>query len=186
MRRLNLLPFLVGFLLASCSTVPPPPPPTKETPKPHKDSGRDLVTEAGKAIFRMRKGRPWLMEAINVHYSNGQKKASLENVDWTLSDTKGQPVIRIKSKKATYDIASQKVEFAGGTEARRFQSHDLLRAERISWTAKTGELVASGGVRWARGQTVVTGNQAVATDTLDRIRVEGDVSLVTFLEGDAF
>ena len=146
----------------------------------------DLLTETGKAIFKTRKGKKWLMEAFKVKYADGQQVARLEKVDWTLSDDQGKPVMRIQAPRATYSISKEKVEFDGKVVARRYVSRDLIEANHMVWNASTGQLVGSQGVRWTRGDTTVQGDRAITTDKLEHIVVEGNVRVTTTLEGDAF
>jgi lipopolysaccharide assembly outer membrane protein LptD (OstA) len=107
-------------------------------------------------------------------------------VDWTLTDTAGKPVMRIQSNGAVYNIAKERVEFIGTVEARRYVTRDLLRANRMVWNGKTGELKGLDGVRWVRGQTSVQGDSATTNDKLEHIVVEGNVRVRTVLEGDPF
>ncbi len=144
----------------------------------------NLVTETGKAIFKTRKGKKWLMEAFKVKYADGQQVARLESVDWTLSDDRGKPVMRIQAPRATYSISKERVEFNGKVVAHRYATNDLIVANHMVWNANDGRLVGSRGVRWTRGETTVRGDRAITTDKLEHIVVEGNVRVTTRLEGD--
>lgn len=181
---------LAGLLAASCAAPPPAPEPTEAPPKPVTSASprpkEDVLTQAGKAIFRTKKGKKWLMEAFNVRYNQGQQQAHLDNVDWTLSDNKGRKVIRIIAPRAVYLAESERVEFHGTVEARRFPTRDLLKANKMVWDGKTGVLKGSQGVSWVRGVTRVSGDTATTNDKLDRIEVVGNVKVTTVLKGDPF
>ncbi len=181
--------YLLALALLGCSSAPPPAPeptatPTAAASKPK--SASNFLTEAGKTIIRTKKGRPWLMEAFKVHYRDAQQQAQLDNVDWTLSDSSGKKLIRIQAPKAVYRIDSERVEFAGGVQARRFDTRDLIKANKMTWDGKTGVLQGSQGVSWDRGKTHVQGDTATTTDKLERIVVDGHVKITTVLEGDPF
>jgi LPS export ABC transporter protein LptC len=190
--HLDMRNFGLGALLlvAGCVSAPPPPPAPTATPlaspTPQKSANSDFITETGKAVFRTHKGRPWLMEAFKVKYMEGQREARLQDVDWTLTDSKGKEMIRIKSKGAVYKMESERVEFDGTVEARREVSKDLLRCNRMVWDGKTGILKGMDGVRWTRGSTTVQGDTATTNDKLERIVVEGNVKVTTVLEDEPF
>lgn len=156
------------------------PSPTASPAKPRPD----FVSEAGRAIFRTRKGRPWLMEAFQVRYQDGQQKAELKDVDWTLNDEQGQALVRIKAPRATYRIEEERVLFEGQVEAWRYPTQDFLRSDKMEWAGKTGSLEGSGRVTWTRGKTRVQGDRALTNDRFERIEVEGNVQVQTVLEGD--
>lgn len=144
------------------------------------------MTEAGKAIFQTKKGKRWLMEAFNVRYNDGKQQAQLDNVDWTLSDDKGQKRIRITAPRAVYRMEREQVEFQGPVEARRYDTREWLKASHLVWEGKTGVLRGSQGVKWVKGVTTVSGDTATTTDKLDHIVVEGHVKVTTRLEEDPF
>ncbi|MBT9587530.1 LPS export ABC transporter periplasmic protein LptC [bacterium] len=183
------IPLLIGLMFFGCAAPPPAPEPTATpTPKavlktPHKE---DLVTQAGKAIFRTKKGKLWLMEAFNVRYNDGKQQAHLDNVDWTLSDAKGRKKIRIQAPRAVYRMETETVEFEGQVQARRYDTRELLKANKVVWDGKTGVLRGSQGVSWVKGVTKVQGDSAVTNDKLDHIVVDGHVKVTTVLEGDPF
>lgn len=181
--------YLLALVLLGCQSAPPPAPEPTSTPtaapgRPR--SASNLLTEAGKTIIRTKKGRPWLMEAFKVHYKDAQQQAQLDNVDWTLSDSSGKKLIRIQAPKAIYRIEKELVEFAGGVQARRFDTRDLIKANKMTWNGKTGVLQGSEGVSWDRGKTHIQGDTATTTDKLERILVDGHVKITTVLEGDPF
>lgn len=180
---------LLGLGLVACSAPPPAPEPS-ETPtasaSPSVKKNQDQVTEAGRTVFRTLKGKPWLMEAFRVRYIDGQQKAELKDVDWTLSDAKGEPMVRIKAPKATYLIEGEIVEFQGLVKAWRYPTKDLLKASKMVWEGKTGLLKGSQGVTWTRGKTMVKGDTATTNDLFEKIVVEGNVQVKTVLEGDPF
>lgn len=180
---------LLALLAVGCAAPPPAPEPT-EAPKPAASASprphQDAITQAGKAIFRTKKGKKWLMEAFNVRYNDGQQQAQLDNVDWTLSDNHGRKVIRITAPRAVYLAKSESVEFVGTVEARRFPTRDLLKANKMVWDGKTGVLKGSQGVSWVRGATRVSGDTATTNDKFERIEVAGNVKVTTVLEGDPF
>lgn len=183
------LAYLLALSLLGCQSAPPPAPEPTATPtaapsKPRSTS--NFLTEAGKTIIRTKKGRPWLMEAFKVHYKDAQQQAQLDNVDWTLSDSAGKKLIRIQAPKAVYRIEKELVEFAGGVQARRFDTRDLIKANKMTWNGKTGVLQGSEGVSWDRGKTHIQGDTATTTDKLERILVDGHVKITTVLEGDPF
>lgn len=181
--------YLLTLALLGCTSAPPPAPdpggtPTAAPSKPKSSS--NFLTEAGKTIIRTKKGRPWLMEAFKVHYKDAAQQAQLDNVDWTLSDTAGNKLIRIQAPKAVYRIEKETVEFAGGVQARRYDTRDLIKANKMTWNGKTGVLRGSEGVSWDRGKTHIQGDTATTTDKLERILVDGHVRVTTVLEGDPF
>lgn len=180
---------LLGLGLVACAAPPPAPEPT-ETPSasatPRDKKNQDQVTEAGRTVFRTLKGKPWLMEAFRVRYIDGQQKAELKDVDWTLSDPKGAPLVRIKAPKAVYLIEGENVEFQGTVRAWRYPTKDLLQAGKMVWEGKTGVLRGSEGVTWTRGKTMVKGDTATTNDQFEKIVVEGNVHVKTVLEGDPF
>lgn len=183
------LAYLLALALLGCQSAPPPAPeptgtPTAAPSKPKSPS--NLLTEAGRTIIRTKKGRPWLMEALKVHYKDAAQQAQLDNVDWTLSDTAGKKLIRIQAPKAVYRIEKELVEFAGGVQARRYDTRDLIKANKMTWNGKTGVLQGSEGVTWDRGKTHIQGDTATTTDKLERILVDGHVKITTVLEGDPF
>ena len=185
----TLTPYLIATVLLGCSQAPPPAPEPTAAPPAAPSRAKavsNLLTEAGKTIIRTKKGRPWLMEAFKVHYKDSQQQAQLDDVDWTLSDQAGKKVIRIQAPKAIYDLEREVVEFAGGVQARRFDTRDLVKANKMTWNGKTGVLRGSHGVSWVRGQTRIQGDTATTTDKLDHILVEGHVRVTTVLEGDPF
>ncbi len=126
------------------------------------------------------------MEAFNVRYNDGRQQAHLDNVDWTLSDPKGKPLIRIQAPKAVYQIERERVEFTGQVKAQRYDTHDVLKANKLEWDGKTGVLRGSQGVSLRRGPTSVQGDSATTTDKFERIQVEGHVKITTLLKGDLF
>lgn len=185
------LPYWIGWVLLAlvgCSAPPPAPEPTAAaqasatpTPRPRPD----LVTEAGRAIFRNRLGRPWLMEALRSRYNDGKRQASLDKVDWTLTDDKGKKLVRIVAPKAFYKMEAQHVEFEGEVRAERYHpTHEVVLAGHMTWDGKTGVLEGTRGVSWSRGKTRVQGDRAITNDKLERIHVEGHVKVTTLLEGD--
>ncbi|MBX3169009.1 MAG: LPS export ABC transporter periplasmic protein LptC [Candidatus Eremiobacteraeota bacterium] len=181
--------FILALALGGCTSAPPPAPePTAtSTAAPSKPkTPSNLLTEAGKTIIRTKKGRPWLMEAFKVHYQDAAQQAQLDNVDWTLSDSTGKKLIRIQAPKAVYRIEKELVEFVGGVQARRYDTRDLIKANKMTWNGKTGVLQGSEGVSWDRGQTHIQGDTATTTDKLERILVDGHVKVTTVLEGDPF
>ena len=183
----NFTPHLIAAALLGCSLAPPPAPEPTAPPSaaPSKSKAvSNLLTEAGKTIIRTKKGRPWLMEAFKVHYKDAQQQAQLDDVDWTLSDQAGNKVIRIQAPKATYRLELEVVEFSGGVQARRYDTHDLIKASKMTWNGKTGVLRGSEGVSWVRGKTHIQGDTATTTDKLDHILVDGHVRITTVLEGD--
>lgn len=185
----NFTSYLLAVALLGCSAAPPPAPEPTAAPTaaPSKSKAvSNLLTEAGKTIIRTKKGRPWLMEAFKVHYKDAQQQAQLDDVDWTLSDQAGNKVIRIQAPKATYRLELEVVEFAGGVQARRYDTRDLIKANKMTWNGKTGVLRGSEGVTWDRGKTHIQGDTATTTDKLDHILVDGHVRVTTVLEGDPF
>ena len=180
------IPFFIGMMLLGCAAPPPAPEPTA-TPTAAVATSRpreDLMTQAGKAIFRTKKGKRWLMEAFNVRYNDGKQQAQLDNVDWTLSDSHGNKKIRIVAPRAFYRMESDRVEFEGQVVARRYDTKDVVRANKLIWDGKTGVLTGSQGVSWVRGVNRVQGDRAITTDKLERIQVEGHVKVTTVLDGD--
>jgi LPS export ABC transporter protein LptC len=186
MRQLPLM--MIALIVFGCAAPPPAPEPTASPAATAVPSPRqaDLLTQAGKAIFRTKKGKRWLMEAFNVRYNDGKQQAHLDNVDWTLSDPKGRKQIRIVAPRAIYRIETEQVEFEGQVQARRYDTKELLKANKLVWDGKTGVLRGTQGVSWVRGVTRVQGDTAVTTDKLDHIVVEGHVKVTTVLEGDPF
>lgn len=185
----NFTSYLLAVALLGCSAAPPPAPEPTAAPTAAPSKSRavsNLLTEAGKTIIRTKKGRPWLMEAFKVHYKDAQQQAQLDDVDWTLSDSAGNKVIRIQAPKATYRLELEVVEFAGGVQARRYDTRDLIKANKMTWNGKTGVLRGSEGVTWDRGKTHIQGDTATTTDKLDHILVDGHVRVTTVLEGDPF
>jgi len=185
----NFTSYLLAVALLGCSAAPPPAPEPTAAPTAAPSKSRavsNLLTEAGKTIIRTKKGRPWLMEAFKVHYKDAQQQAQLDDVDWTLSDQAGNKVIRIQAPKATYRLELEVVEFAGGVQARRYDTRDLIKANKMTWNGKTGVLRGSEGVTWDRGKTHIQGDTATTTDKLDHILVDGHVRVTTVLEGDPF
>ncbi len=181
--------YILALALLGCTSAPPPAPDPTATPSaaPSKPkSASNFLTEAGKTIIRTKKGRPWLMEAFKVHYKDAAQQAQLDNVDWTLSDSAGNKLIRIQAPKAVYRIEKETVEFAGGVQARRYDTRDLIKANKMTWNGKTGVLQGSQGVSWVRGKTHIQGDTATTTDKLERILVDGHVRVTTVLEGDPF
>jgi hypothetical protein len=131
----------------------------------------------------MKKGKPWLMEAFNVKYGDGQRQAWLDRVDWSLKDDQGRMFLRIRAPKAFYRMEQERVEFDGPVLAERYlPQQDTVIAQKMIWEGKTGQLRGSGGVSWTRGQTKVQGDTAVTTDKLERITVEGNVHVSTVLK----
>lgn len=189
--KLSKLAYLVALACLGCTAAPPPAPEPSSTPTPapstKKRSPSNLLTEANKTFIRSKKGRPWLLEALKGRYLDAQQQAQLDNVDWTLSDHDGNKLIRIQAPKAIYRMETELLEFAGGVQARRYDTRDLIKANKMTWSGKTGVLKGSEGVTWDRGKTHIQGDTATTTDKLERILVDGHVKITTVLEeGDPF
>ncbi|MFN8612294.1 MAG: LPS export ABC transporter periplasmic protein LptC [Vulcanimicrobiota bacterium] len=183
--------YLVALILWGCTAAPPPAPEPSGTPTPapsiKKKNPGNLLTEANKTFIRSKKGRPWLLEALKGRYLDAKQQAQLDNVDWTLSDHEGKKLIRIQAPKAVYRMENELLEFAGGVQARRYDTRDLIKANKMTWSGKTGVLKGSEGVSWDRGKTHIEGDTATTTDKLERILVDGHVRIRTVLEeGDPF
>lgn len=182
--------YLFALSLLGCTSAPPPAPDPTSTPTaapslPKKPKG-DLLTQAKDSVMYSKKGRPWMMKIAESSYLSGLQKGKFEHVDWTLTDKQGKKLIRIQAPEAKLREEDQILEFAGGVQARRYDTRDLIKANKMTWSGKTGVLKGSQGVSWDRGKTHIQGDTATTTDELERILVDGHVKITTVLEGDPF
>ncbi len=182
--------YLFALSLLGCTSAPPPAPDPTSTPTaapslPKKPKS-DLLTQAKNSMIFSKKGRPWMMNFAQGSYRNGLQQGKLQHVDWTLTDKQGKKLIRIEAPEAKFREEEQVLEFAGGVKARRYDTRDLVKANKMTWSSKTGVFRGSQGVSWDRGKTHVEGDTATTTDKLERIQVDGHVKITTVIEGDPF
>lgn len=152
------------------------------SPKPKADLKETLLSTAGKTLIHSKKGRPWMMEVMKIVWNDGNQKARIENVDWTLTDKKGANLLRVQAPAAAYLPQTNQIEFEGKVTATRYKQKDKIFVNHLRWDGKKSKFYGSKGVRWERGTVVVTGQTLECPDTLETVHLEGNVQATEMVQ----
>ena len=130
---------------------------------------------AGKTLIQSKKGRQWMMEVLKVVWHDGQQRAHVENVDWTLTDAKGVKLLRVQGPAANYIPEQNRIEFEGTVIATRYYRHDKVVSNHLVWDGKRSRFLGTQGVRWEKGTMIITGDRMDCPDSLEEVHLEGNV-----------
>ena len=140
-------------------------------------AGAHAEVKGGEIVVASPEGaRLWRASAATIEWDYDKQQAVLHDVNCVFSE-KDKPTLEAQAPLVKADIKRREVVLEGGVTARSLITRTSLRADRMEWKAKDKEVYATGNVKYARGDFVITGERLRADLALKRARLVGGVQM---------
>ncbi|MEW6277312.1 MAG: LPS export ABC transporter periplasmic protein LptC, partial [Candidatus Eremiobacterota bacterium] len=148
------------------------------TPSPREERESGLRT----ATIQSSRGVPWELEADQVEWTEGTRRARALEVRFSLHHPERKRSTRVTARGAGVDVDAERVEFEGSVTVEG-PDGEALTVNHLVWDGKAKLFYGDRGVRLVRGHSVLEGDRLIASPDLSRFEIVGGVKGSMSLEG---
>lgn len=125
--------------------------------------------------------QPWTLDTQRIVYSQGSERARVGRLTWTLHDKEGNKRLVVRADGADLNVKTKGISFDGPVSAEG-PDGEKITVRRLVWDNGKRRLLGSHGVKIVRSDSILTGDNLVASPDLKKVTVEGNVQ-VEFPDG---
>lgn len=155
-----------------------PPPPAPAAPAASSDSGGDTGLHfEGSTIVQQKDGKPeWELTAVQITVDQSHNTAILNTITGIFYRDDGTTV-NVTAPRAVLNTQTKNIALDGGVTAVASDGSQFT-APVAEWREQTRQFIGHGGIRFVRGDTVITGDTMTADNNLQHVQVQGNAQVV--------
>lgn len=156
--------------------APAPPAPVAPAASSDADGDTGLHFE-GSTIVQQKDGKPeWELTAAQITVDKDHNIVVLSSVKGIFYRDDGT-TINITAPRAVLNTQTKDIALDGGVEAISSDGAQFT-APVAEWQEQTRRFIGRGGVRYVRGDTVITGDTMTADNNLQHVQMQGNAHVV--------